>query len=74
MGSSSGHMTGQTGGSMGGFMRTASFTMDDIIRMKNGMERGARFNYQGREAAPGEITLTLEQLNQFEADLRSKGI
>jgi hypothetical protein len=74
MGSSAGTITGLTDQSTGNTMKTASFTMDDIIRMKNGMERGLKFNFQGLEAASGELALTLEQLNQLEANLKSIAI
>lgn len=53
-------------------MHTA-LTSDDINRMIAGMERGLIYNYQGVEAAPGDLTLTREQLNQFKADPDATG-
>lgn len=53
-------------------MHTA-FTFDDINRMLTGMDSGLLYNYQGVEAAPGDVTLTREKLNQFKVDPNATG-
>ncbi|XP_053373770.1 uncharacterized protein LOC123532644 isoform X6 [Mercenaria mercenaria] len=59
---------------IGGAMETASFTLEDVNRMLNGMDSGKSYNYDGMEARFGERALTRKQLEQFMADLKRKGM
>ena len=53
---------------------TTFFTMDDIFKMLEGMDRGLKYNYQGTVAKEGEKTLTRDQLEQLMSRINKQGM
>ncbi|XP_060577502.1 uncharacterized protein LOC132734719 isoform X5 [Ruditapes philippinarum] len=52
---------------------TKYFTMDDIFKMLEGMDRGLKYNYQGTIAKEGEQALTRNQLEQLMSRINKQG-
>lgn len=52
---------------------TTTFTIEEINRMKEGINQGLLYNTQGLPAQQGEELMTLDMLNNYAADLNFKG-